>query len=162
MKFLADGMLGKLTRWLRLAGHDVIYLGKLTLPPEKQDEDLLQAAKSGERILLTSDVQLHKRAIKAGLKSVLIRGTDVASQLAEISRRLGVKMEIVPENSRCPLCNGKLDPVERSSIEKLVPENVLKTSNLFWRCTECQKIYWRGRHWEKIIETVKQYRKAVG
>jgi len=162
MKFLADGMLGKLTRWLRLAGHDVIYLGKSTLPPEKQDEDLLQAAKSGERILLTSDVQLHKRAIKAGLKSVLIRGTDVASQLAEISRRLGVKMEIVPENSRCPLCNGKLDLVERSSIEKLVPENVLKTSNLFWRCTECQKIYWRGRHWEKIIETVKQYRKAVG
>jgi uncharacterized protein with PIN domain len=162
MKFLADGMLGKLTRWLRLAGHDVIYLSKSTLPPEKQDEDLLQAAKSGERILLTSDVQLHKRAIKAGLKSVLIRGTDVASQLAEISRRLGVKMEIAPENSRCPLCNGKLDPVERSSIEKLVPENVLKTSNLFWRCTECQKIYWRGRHWEKIIETVKQYRKAVG
>ena len=25
MKFLADGMLGKLARWLRMLGHDVIY-----------------------------------------------------------------------------------------------------------------------------------------
>ncbi|MEM2890167.1 MAG: Mut7-C RNAse domain-containing protein [Candidatus Hadarchaeum sp.] len=157
MKFVADGMLGKLARWLRLAGHDVVYIGKLNLPSEKQDEEMLEIASKEKGILLTADVVLHKRATKSGLKSILIRETEIAKQLVEISRRLGKRIEIVPENSRCPICNGPLTSVEKNEINNVVPEKVLIANDSFWRCTDCRKIYWKGKHWKNIIETMNQY-----
>lgn len=161
MKFIADGMLGKLARWLRLAGHDVAYIGDAKLPPEKQDDALLERAKSEKRVLLTSDLDLHKRAMKAGLGSTFIKGGDVTSQLAEISKHVGEKMEITPENSRCPVCNGTLELVEKDQIEGLVPKSVLKTNDEFWRCVECGKVYWHGGHWKTIIEMASRYNRMA-
>ena len=161
MKFIADGMLGKLARWLRLAGHDVAYIGDEKLPPEEQDDALLERAKSGKRILLTADLALHKRAVKAGLGSTFIRGSDVALQLAEISKQVGEKMEITPENSRCPVCNGTLELAKKDQIEGLVPKNVLKTYDEFWQCVECGKVYWHGGHWKTIIEMASRYNDIV-
>jgi uncharacterized protein with PIN domain len=57
VKFLADGMLGKLARWLRILGHDVIYL------VEFEDSELLKLAKKEESVLLTKDLELYKRTI---------------------------------------------------------------------------------------------------
>ena len=68
MKFLADGMLGKLARWLRMLGHDVIYL------VEFDDSELLELAKKEERVLLTKDLDLYKRAIGRGLDSYYVEG----------------------------------------------------------------------------------------
>lgn len=52
MKFLADGMLGKLTRWLRMLGQDVRYSVQF------DDSELLVLAKKEERVLLTKDLEL--------------------------------------------------------------------------------------------------------
>lgn len=157
MKFVADEMLGKLARWLRLAGHDVVYIGKLKLPPKRQDEKILEILSNEGGVLLTGDVVLYKRAAKSGLKSILIRETEIARQLVEISKLLGERIEIVPENSRCPICNGSLTPIEKSAVKNTIPEKVLIANDSFWRCNGCNKIYWKGKHWENIIETVKQY-----
>ena len=46
LKFITDGMLGKLTRWLRLLGHDVEYANNT------EDKELMAMAKKEERILL--------------------------------------------------------------------------------------------------------------
>jgi len=162
MKFIADGMLGKLARWLRLAGHDVTYIRDSNLPPEKQDDELLQKARNEKRTLLTADVALHKRAIKAGLRSTLIEGADIVSQLVEISKHLGQRIEIIPEKSRCPICNGPLEPVGKGKVEGLVPESVLKANSEFWRCTKCNKIYWKGKHWKSIIAMASKYNSKVG
>ena len=51
MKFLADGMLGKLARWLRMLGQDVIYSTQLN------DNELLGLAKAECRVLLTKDFE---------------------------------------------------------------------------------------------------------
>ncbi|MGC8817171.1 MAG: Mut7-C RNAse domain-containing protein [Candidatus Hadarchaeum sp.] len=156
MRFVANGMLGKLARWLRLAGYDVIYMGRTNLPPEGQDERILETVNEEGGVLLTADVQLHRRALRQGLRSVLIRETEVAGQLAEISRRLGERIEIIPEKSRCSVCNGTLTPVAKDTVEGMVPEKVLMTND-FWRCTNCGKIYWRGKHWKNITEEVNKY-----
>jgi hypothetical protein len=161
MKFIADGMLGKLARWLRLAGHDVTYIGDLQAPPEGQDDVLLERAKLEGRTLLTCDLALHRRARKAGIKTAFIEAKDVVSQLAEVSKRSGKKIEIDPENSRCPVCNGMLEPANKEEVKGLVPESVIKTGREFWRCVECRKIYWRGRHWKTIIEMASRYTRMV-
>jgi len=161
MKFIDDGMLGKLTRWLRLAGHDVLYVGDLEVSPEKQDDFLLKRAAIEKRTLLTADLELHKRAIKAGVDSVLVQGKDIVSQLVEISKKIERKIEISPENSRCPVCNGVLAPMDKSKAERAVPESVLKSNKEFWRCKKCGKFYWQGGHWKTIIEMATQYKSKV-
>ncbi|MGC8936370.1 MAG: DUF5615 family PIN-like protein, partial [Candidatus Methanomethylicaceae archaeon] len=58
MRFVADAMLGRLARWLRLLGYDTAYDQTL------DDEKLIEIAKRENRILLTRDGKLFKRASK--------------------------------------------------------------------------------------------------
>ena len=47
MKFVADCMLGKLAKWLKILGFDTAYFSKI------EDDDLLIFAQNESRILLT-------------------------------------------------------------------------------------------------------------
>jgi uncharacterized protein with PIN domain len=161
MKFIADGMLGKLARWLRLAGHDVIYIGDLKVPAGEQDDALLSLSRGEDRVLLTCDMELHRRARRAGVKSAFIQGIDLVDQLVQVSRRSGSKIHIRPENSRCPMCNGMLEEVGKEEVEGKVPANALEGQSEFWRCSSCGKIYWQGSHWKTIVEMVERYNRMV-
>lgn len=161
-KFITDGMLGKLSRWLRLAGYDVVYVGDLALPPEEQDEALVSRAKAEGRMLLTCDIDLHRRARKLGTRSAFIQSGDVVEQLAELSRKIGHRIEIKPENSRCPLCNGELEEASPQEVRGKIPEGVAEVHQEFWRCSSCGKIYWQGTHWQTIVEMAQRYRELVG
>jgi hypothetical protein len=161
MKFVADGMLGKLTRWLRLAGHDVIYIGDLGVPANEQDNILISRANGEKRILLTCDADLHRRARKTGSKSVFIRSNDVVGQLVEISKRCGRKIMIRPENSRCPMCNGTIKRADKKEIEGKVPGTVFGAHREFWLCSTCGKIYWQGKHWKTILDMASRYDRMV-
>ena len=161
MKFIADGMLGKLARWLRLAGHDVIYIGDLKVPAGEQDDALLSLSRREDRVLLTCDIELHRRARRAGVKSAFIQGSNLVDQLVQVSRRSGSKIQIRPENSRCPMCNGILKLANISQIQNEVPETVLLRHDEFWKCESCGKTYWQGKHWETIIEMARRYAQIV-
>lgn len=159
MRFLADGMLGKLTRWLRLAGQDVVYVGELKVPAEKQDSYLVRRARTERRILLTKDVELYRRACKEGVRAVLLRGTTIPSLLREISSECGSRIEINQEKSRCPVCNGTLRKKKAEEVEDVLPAGVRRGKKTFWVCSGCGKIYWRGKHWENILKTAEEIRR---
>jgi len=161
MKFIADGMLGKLARWLRLAGHDVVYIGDLKMPAGEQDDALLSLSDREDRVLLTCDIELHRRARRAGVKSAFIQGSDLVDQLVQVSRRSGSKIQIMPENSRCPMCNGMLKEASKEEVEGKVPAKVLEGQSKFWRCSSCGKIYWQGSHWKTIVEMAERYNRMV-
>lgn len=162
MKFIADGMLGKLVRWLRLSGHDVLYIKDLKASSEEQDEVLLFHTRRENRILLTGDAGLYRKAKRMGLNCVYVRKTDVIEQLVEISERLGQKVEIKLDNSRCPLCNGLLRQVSKSDLGKEIPENVKIVQDEFWKCMNCGKSYWQGSHWKTIEEMISRYNNLMG
>ncbi len=155
MRFLADGMLGKLTRWLRLAGQDVVYVGELEVPGEEQDSYLVRKARTERRILLTKDVELYRRACREGIRTILLRGTTIPSLLREISSECGSRIEINQEKSRCPVCNGRLKRKGADEVEGVLPAGV-KGRGPFWVCSGCGKVYWRGRHWENILKTAEE------
>lgn len=124
---------------------------------------MLDLAEKDSRILLTRDLDLHRRAIKNNIKSVLVEETeDMARQLLEISKSIDGDLEISLRNSRCPVCNGKLKPEDKSRISGEVPEAVIEKNEKFWRCGVCNKIYWPGSHWKKITETVERYEDLRG
>lgn len=80
MKFVADEMLGRSSRWLRMLGQDVKYF-------KASDNDLLEVSKNENRILLTRDLELFRRAKGRGLKTFFVEGEDEAERLANVSKR---------------------------------------------------------------------------
>ena len=139
MKFVADIMLGRLARWMRLLGFDVLY------PDTSDDKELLKFA--GERIILTRDKDLGKKK-----NVLLIKSVNVNEQLKQVVNELNLK--ISRPLSRCSVCNKILIEEEKKSVRNLVPERIYNNHNIFWRCLDCNRIYWKGSHYDKIMDTV--------
>jgi len=149
VKFLADGMLGKLTRWLRMLGQDVKYSNKL------DDDELAAVAKKERRILLTKDLELYQRATAKGINAFYVAGETEAARLAELAKRFSISLVIDLKNSRCPKCNTKLRVAPKEKLAGKVEKNTFAHYNDFWKCPRCGQVYWQGAHWERIRATLK-------
>jgi uncharacterized protein with PIN domain len=146
MQFIADAMLGRLARWMRFLGFDVLYF------PDIPDSELVRIAREQERRILTRDTRLVRR--KGLVHPLLITANDPLEQLMEVFG--SVKIEPVALLSRCVKCNSPLAPInDKNEIADIVPEFVFLQHNDFLRCTECGSIYWKGTHPEKFKEKVR-------
>ncbi|MBN1682773.1 Mut7-C RNAse domain-containing protein [Candidatus Bathyarchaeota archaeon] len=145
-KFLLDGMLGSLTRWLRLLGYDTIYL------KNENDHKLIEIAESEDRILLTRDELLVKIAKKKGIKSYYITKNNDKEALNDVVSEYN--MIFNTEKIRCPICNSFLKNTDKNNIKNMIPEKVFNKFYEFWICDGCKKIYWKGTHWPKILTTI--------
>ena len=143
-------MLGKITRWLRMLGHDVNYFRST------DDKKLVELAKKEKRVLLTRDRELVKRAKGLGAEAVLVEASELADTLAFLARRFGFKLEIDLRVSRCPICNGRIVLVPKEKVANDIPKATSKHYEEFWRCTRCGKVYWQGAHWKKIEKTIEE------
>ena len=139
-RFLADVMLGRLARWLRIIGYDTLYFRDM------DDRELIRRAIEDDRILLTRDRELSRRD---GFGVLLITGEDLESQLAQVLQTMDSKPGI-GRSIRCPRCNRALVDVPRDAVRDMVPRYVWVTQRDFSRCPGCGKIFWKGTHWERI------------
>ena len=144
MKFLADSMLGKLARWLRMLGQDVIYNVKL------DDSKLLEEAKRDNRVLLTKDLELFQRAIARGIDAFYVEGKTESERLSQIAKRYSVALAIDMEKSHCPVCNTKLQAVAKEQLKDELEKNTFTFYEKFWKCPNCGQLYWQGAHWKQI------------
>ena len=153
MKFLADAMLGKLTRFLRIFGFDTIYANDLieyfNLDPVP-DEMLIEYAKQNARIIITKDYLLYKNNME---NSVLLSGEGVYNYLEQLNKEFGFKFKFNLKNARCSICNSTLEKVEKkSSIKGFVFEETYNNYKEFFQCSNhhCRKIFWKGSHIDDI------------
>jgi len=157
MRFLLDGMLGKLARWLRMIGYECVYSN------DTDDRDLLAMAKRDALILLTSDAELYRTAVARGIGSFLVEGRTEPERLASLAERYGLDLNIDTAISRCPVCGWQLKEVSKGEIEESVPPATFKVYQTFWLCTnpKCAKVYWQGSHWKRIEETLASAKKIL-
>jgi uncharacterized protein with PIN domain len=161
MKFIADSMLGRLARWLRLLGHDTLYY------PHIEDSRLLRIAREEDRILLTRDTGLVK---VRGLKNfLLLEENDPFEQLKTVVTmfnlhpferfdKSGEGGAIPPLRiyTRCSLCNTLLEDVPKEQAKDHVPDYVYKVSDSFRKCLHCDKYYWKGTHPDKLRKKLEE------
>lgn len=150
MKFIADGMLGKLTRWLRMLGQDVEYSSQM------DDSELIEAAKKKHRILLTRDLELYQRATSKNVETHYVEGRTEAEKVAELAGRFKIPLKMNMKKSRCPACNTKIKPILKKHLAEKVEKNTFAFYDEFWTCPECGKIYWQGAHWGRIQATLEK------
>ncbi len=144
MKFIADVMLGRLARWLRLLGFDTFYSNKIS------DIELLKIAKEQDRLVLTRDT--HFLRFKNFRDYLFINSNETINQLVEVIKFFGIK-EFGP--SRCVKCNGiLLDAADKSEVSNIVPEYVYIKNNKFSRCKKCSSVYWQGSHVQRFKEKI--------
>ncbi len=142
-------MLGKLTRWLRMMGHDVKY------SPALEDDELMSIANEEKRILLTKDLELFQRCVSKGVEVFYVEGANEACELAELSERFKFPLVINLDISRCPKCNTLLELAGKEMIKQKVKPKTYSHYNEFWQCPRCGQVYWQGAHWDKIRATLR-------
>ena len=153
MRFIADSMLGRLAKWLRLLGFDTYY------SPQIEDTLLIEIARDEKRVLITRDTRLVKR--RAVKDFLLLAENDTFEQLKKVIDTF----DLLPEKRddpcpvcfiRCSLCNGLLDDIPKEDAKEHVPEYVYQTSENFRHCPSCGKFYWKGTHHELLLNKLKE------
>ncbi len=144
-RFLADAMLGRLARWLRILGYDAEYF-----PGE--DDDLIRLARQEDRVLLTRDTRLLRR--RPLPPHLFIESDHVMEQLRQVVAALRLNPAAPPAH-RCACCNVVLEPRDKVQVAGLVPDFVWSQHEAFWSCPRCQRIYWAGTHRRRMEEAIK-------
>jgi uncharacterized protein len=150
-RFIADVHLGKLAKALRMAGFDVLYRNNYT---NKELEIL--AAMQG-RILLSRNPAFAKENT---FKSFMLKSEDWFVQICDVINCFELSGKLKPF-TRCLVCNGHLQPIAKEKIEAQLQENTRKYFDAFWQCVQCNRIYWKGSHYERMERLIKQLKNAL-
>lgn len=145
-RFVLDGHLGRLAAYLRAAGFDVAY------DRDAADDAIARVAAQEDRVVLTRDVGLLKRAIVRHGR--FVRATAPRAQLAEIVRRFRLADGAAPF-TRCLRCNTPLVAVTKDDARGAVPARILERFDDFSRCPTCRRTFWRGTHHERIAGVIR-------
>lgn len=141
MRFLVDGMLGKLAKWLRILGYDTLYYRNL------EDHQLARLAAAEGRVLLTGDEELWHREKREG--TILISSDNWREQLRELAAQVELHSDRL--FSRCTECNTPLERVDEEEARGHVPPYILATQEEFSRCPQCGRFYWKGSHFTHAL-----------
>jgi uncharacterized protein with PIN domain len=139
MKFIADVMLGRLAKRMRLLGLDVIYDTAL------DDNGIIRLSLEQDRVILTRDTDLTARPLAAN--HLFITSDLLLEQVEQV--RSTFPLDSLPL-TRCSECNEPLALLDKHEVRDLVPPYVYETRNEFLRCKSCGRIYWKGSHVKRM------------
>ncbi len=142
MKFICNGMLGRLCKYLRICGIDVIYCNEGM-------KVLLLARKEG-RIILTRNTLL-----KGKEDIFFIESESLPVQLKTIINHFALT-EKISLFSRCLCCNEQLICIEKEKVKGRVPYYTYKKFSEFAECPNCHRVYWKGSHYQKMLKDIKR------
>lgn len=153
MKFLVDFMLGRLNQWLRILGYDCLYFRRTPHSGFRGKKDLIYQSLQEERIILTRDKTLSK---KKALKLLLIESDFLSEQIKQVFKDFKLVLDDRKIFSRCITCNSLLQPIDKEKVRNKIPPYVYQNQEEFSFCSLCQKIYWKGTHWELVKKKLKE------
>ena len=139
-------MLGSLARKLRALGFDAAYYRS------GGDAGLMERSVLESRIILTADRALATSAESKGISVILVKGDSDRARVRAIAVEAGVKgIYLVRGEPMCSLCGSELRSVRKRDVSGEVPPAVERHHRLFFRCSSCGQLYWRGSHWKRLM-----------
>lgn len=140
-------MLGRLAKWLRIAGLDVLYSNRFS------DSELISLSNREGRILLSRDTRLLVR--KSVRKFIYLESDDTQDQLRQVLEAIG-QTRFPCLFTRCLSCNERLRDIPRESVRDRVPPYVYRTHKHFKSCPRCGKVFWAGTHRTSVLSKLKK------
>jgi uncharacterized protein with PIN domain len=145
--FLLDIHLGKLARYLRIMGFDTAYQN------DTDDEKLAEISHAQERILLTRDRRLLMRNLVT--QGYWVRSLEPRQQVLEVIQRFKLNDQVVPFQ-RCPNCNTPLKAISKAEVLARLEPLTKKHFDEFHICPNCRQIYWKGSHYERMLDFIQR------
>ncbi len=143
--FVAESTLGKLAKWLRLAGFDTLYD---TLTP---DWKRLQAYADAEHRVVLSRTRRVIVRLKAD-QGLLIQFDAPIEQMRQVIRYFNIRRSDLDPLSRCSRCNNRLRPADEMHLQDAVPDFIRQRHVRFMVCARCGRIYWPGTHGSRMAD----------
>ena len=157
-----DAMFGKLGHFLRILGFDTEIAD-----PKLKDLEILDHVLLTNRLLITRDRLFYEITLKKLVERkfspqmvLFLPSQILEKQIVSVLQHIGVNPRNLlwtddhnlPFQPRCSLCNSNLNIVKKTDISSHISAGTAATFDHFWQCanSDCQKIYWRGRHWDDI------------
>ena len=137
MKFIADVMLGRLAKRLRLLGLNVLYDRTLN------DNEIIRLSLEQDRVILTRDKALIDRPLAQN--HLFISSDLVQEQVEQVLLTFPLETPLNPL-SRCSECNELLVRISREEARDHVPQYVYENKDMFLCCPLCRRTYWHGSH----------------
>jgi uncharacterized protein len=148
--FVAECTLGKLAKWLRLAGFDTLYD---SMPPDFRR--LIRLGHSRNYVVLsrTQSVIRHLEATQG----ILIQFDDPMDQMRQVIRHFNIRRRDLMPLSRCSHCNCLLRPADQENIQSAVPDYVRQRHERFLMCDQCYRVYWPGTHGTRMLALIERW-----
>jgi len=142
-RFVCDGSLGGLTRWLWAAGYEA--RAAVGAPAA----ELIEPALETGAVLLTSDSRFMERNL---VRQGKLPTVWVSSALTLLEQLEGLLLDLcLPlKESRCMACGGQLAPVPKTAVQDRIPEKTARWKDEYFVCRECDQLFWEGTHWQRI------------
>lgn len=146
-RFILDTHLGKLAAYLRMLGFDTLYQN------DYEDQEIAVTSKNENRIVLTRDTGLLKRCEIT--RGYYVRNTIPSEQVVEVIQRFNLSSLVHPF-LRCMVCNHLLENVEKGEIIQRLQPKTIERFDAFQICPGCQRVYWKGKHYERMKNFIKE------
>jgi len=143
--FICDVHLGRLCKYLRMLGWDTLYSNHFT------PEEMIAISLREGRIILSRSYRLTRH--KEVSHSYRIRSSDSLEQVKDLISKLDLSDRINPL-TRCLNCNAMLVPVDKQAVIQLLQDRTAKYYNEFFKCPDCNQIYWKGSHFENMLRFI--------
>lgn len=142
-------MLGKLARYLVLAGFDCHYRNRM------EDDRLVEIHHQSGRCILTRDRDLADRLPDSGVQ--FIQRTRLPEQLREVRKRWRLEFRPGQFFTRCPSCNRVLRVLPSSQFADRLPPRTREWISAVYRCQSCGQLYWRGSHYRDVVDSFSEW-----
>jgi uncharacterized protein with PIN domain len=147
VRFICDGSLGGLARWLRAAGYEADW------EKGRAGREVVAAAPQAGVVVLTSDARLAAEAGRPDEALLWVPSTmPPAEQLGLVLGDLG----LAPREPRCMRCGGLLRAVAKEAVQDRIPPRTARWKDEYFLCDGCGHLFWRGTHWERIAARLAQ------
>jgi uncharacterized protein with PIN domain len=146
-RFVAEPMLGKLAKWLRMIGYDVVYQHSY------RQEDLVRLMAEGRRLLSR---RLEAQECHPGV--ILIRSDHIGEQLQELKNAGYLKLDRSRFFTRCLLCNVALKEADPEVARSSLPDYIFhENPSGILCCPGCGRFFWPGSHRDKMLSQLENW-----
>jgi uncharacterized protein len=148
-RFLCDPSMAGLARWLRAAGYEA------SLTPEVPGHRLPDEALRRGLVLLTTEAEaLDRRIVVDG--SLIVVWLPSALGMSEQLKMVALDLGLALREPRCMACGGALVATPKEDVRPRIPPRTALWKDEYFVCAECNRLFWRGTHWERIERTLRR------